>query len=57
LHERLIGLSPTQYVASLSCAVILWLHDQDEPVVPVDETRRLVYRRTSDRSSPAVGAR
>jgi hypothetical protein len=42
LQGRLTTLSPVHYLADLCAPLIVLLHDRDDPVVPVSETRQLV---------------
>jgi hypothetical protein len=42
LQERLNALSPMHYLADLRAPLIVLLHDRDDPVLPVSETRQLV---------------
>jgi hypothetical protein len=41
LRERLTALSPTTYLCDLRAPLIVLLHDRDDPVIPVGESRRL----------------
>jgi hypothetical protein len=41
LQARLDAMSPMTYLADLHAPLIVLLHDRDDPVIPVDETRRL----------------
>jgi hypothetical protein len=41
LRERLTAMSPTTYLADLRAPVIVLLHDRDDPVIPVGESRHL----------------
>jgi hypothetical protein len=41
LRERLIAMSPLTYVRDLRAPLIVLLHDRDDPVIPVSETRDL----------------
>lgn len=41
LQERLTALSPMHYLADLRAPLIVLLHDRDDPVLPVSETRQL----------------
>ena len=41
LHARLAALSPLQYVQDLRAPLLVVLHDRDDVVIPVGESRRL----------------
>lgn len=41
-QERLDALSPMRYLADLRAPLVVLLHDRDDPVLPVSETRQLV---------------
>jgi hypothetical protein len=41
LRARLTALSPTTYLRDLRAPLIVLLHDRDDPVIPVGESRRL----------------
>jgi hypothetical protein len=41
LQARLAALSPTTYLGDLRAPLIVLLHDRDDPVIPVGESRRL----------------
>jgi hypothetical protein len=41
LHERLAALSPLQYVQDIRAPLLVVLHDRDDLVIPVGESRRL----------------
>jgi len=41
LRERLTALSPTAYLPDLRAPLVVLLHDRDDPVIPVGESRRL----------------
>lgn len=41
MQERLVVLSPLEYLGGIRAAPIILLHDRGDPVVPVDESRRL----------------
>jgi dienelactone hydrolase len=41
LRERLAALSPTTYLRDLRAPLIVLLHDREDPVIPVGESRRL----------------
>jgi hypothetical protein len=41
LQERLDALSPLHYLPDLQAPLVVLLHDRDDPVVPVSETRQL----------------
>jgi hypothetical protein len=41
LRERLTALSPTTYLPDLRAPLIVLLHDRDDPVIPVGESRGL----------------
>ena len=41
LEERLTAMSPLHYLADLHAPLIMLLHDRDDVVVPVGESRRL----------------
>jgi dienelactone hydrolase len=41
LRERLTALSPATYLPTLRAPLIVLLHDREDPVVPVGESRRL----------------
>jgi dienelactone hydrolase len=41
LQERLTALSPTRYAKDIRAPLIVLLHDRDDPVIPVSESRRL----------------
>ena len=41
LHERLAALSPLQYVQDIRAPLLVILHDRDDLVIPVGESRRL----------------
>jgi dienelactone hydrolase len=41
LRERLTALSPRAYLPDLRAPLVVLLHDRDDPVVPVGESRRL----------------
>jgi hypothetical protein len=49
LQERLTGLSPMTYLQDIRAPLIILLHDQDDPVIPVSESRHVanaLVRRT-----------
>jgi dienelactone hydrolase len=41
VQERLSALSPATYLPALRAPLIVLLHDRDDPVIPVGESRRL----------------
>lgn len=41
LGERLNAMSPTTYLTDLRAPLIMLMHDRDDPVIPVSETRAL----------------
>jgi dienelactone hydrolase len=41
LRQRFDSLSPCQALPQLQTPLIVWCHDQDDQVIPVDESRRL----------------
>ena len=41
LHARLAALSPLQYVPDIQAPLLVVLHDRDDLVIPVGESRRL----------------
>jgi dienelactone hydrolase len=41
LRERLTAMSPVSYLADIHAPVIVLLHDRDDPVIPVGESRSL----------------
>jgi dienelactone hydrolase len=41
LQERLIAMSPVRYLADIRAPLIVLLHDRDDPVIPVSESRQL----------------
>ena len=41
LRERLTAMSPTTYLRDLRAPLVVLLHDRDDPVIPVGESRRL----------------
>jgi hypothetical protein len=41
LEERLSALSPTTYLPGLEAGLVVLLHDRDDPVIPVSESRQL----------------
>jgi hypothetical protein len=41
LRERLTAMSPTTYLRDLHAPLVVLLHDRDDPVIPVGESRRL----------------
>jgi hypothetical protein len=41
LRERLTAMSPTTYLRDIRAPLIVLLHDRDDPVIPVGESRRL----------------
>jgi dipeptidyl aminopeptidase/acylaminoacyl peptidase len=48
LQERLTAISPTTYLHDIHARLIVLLHDRDDPVIPVDESRRLRDALASD---------
>jgi hypothetical protein len=41
LQERLTAMSPVRYLADVRAPLIVLLHDRDDPVIPVSESRQL----------------
>ena len=41
MQERLSALSPANYLKDIHAPLIIQLHDVGDPVIPVDESRRL----------------
>jgi hypothetical protein len=41
LRERLTVMSPTTYLRDVRAPLIVLLHDREDPVIPVSESRRL----------------
>jgi hypothetical protein len=41
LRERLTALSPTTYLRDIRAPLIVLLHDREDPVIPVGESRSL----------------
>jgi dienelactone hydrolase len=41
LQERLTAMSPARYVQDIRAPLIILLHDREDPVIPVGESRRL----------------
>ena len=41
VQDRLTALSPLTYIEDLRAPLVVLLHDRGDPVIPVDETRRL----------------